>query len=55
MSCGRVAVYVVAACSVTAALSAQSRLESRVPAPVLAAVGPTIDSARAAGLPTGPL
>ena len=49
------AVYVVTACSVTAALSAQSRLESRVPAPVLAAVGPTIDSARAAGLPTGPL
>ncbi len=50
------AASLAAALSLTAALSAQSpRLESRVPAPVLAAVVPVIDSARAAGLPAGPL
>jgi len=51
-----VVAWIVTACGVTAALSAQSpRLEARVPAPVLAAVRATLDSARAEGLPTGPL
>ena len=56
MSGTRVAVRFVIAFSLQAALSAQSpHLEQRVPGPVLAAVGPILDSARAAGLPTGPL
>lgn len=56
MSCGRVAASIVTAFSLSATVSAQSpRLEQRAPGPVLAAVAPTLDSARAAGLPTGPL
>ena len=49
-------VCVAGALGVTPRLAAQSpRLESRVPAPVLAAVTPIMDSARAAGLPLAPL
>ena len=52
----RLLVCIAGALGVTPRLAAQSpRLESRVPAPVLAAVTPIIDSARAAGLPIAPL
>lgn len=52
----RLAACLAAALGAAATLAAQSpRLVSRVPAPVLAAVAPIIDSARAAGLPTDPL
>lgn len=56
MSARRVAVGIVTALTLHATVSAQSpRLAQRVPPAVLAAVGAPLDSARAAGLPTGPL
>ena len=56
MSRARLLLWIAGALGVTPRLAAQSpRLESRVPAPVLAAVTPIIDSASAAGLPIAPL
>ena len=56
MTRARLLVCIAGALGVAPLLSAQSpRLESRVPAPILAAVTPIIDSARAAGPPSGPL